>query len=103
MVAVGRCGEVGKSLCMGSIIRAKSVLRWVCGGFGYGCEAFFVSCPDVLVKPGPRCVAGRTNALETCFVSALINGASLGDGVLGTGCVCAENDFCPPIDMTVCE
>ena len=79
------------------------MFRWVRGRFGYGCEVFFVSCPNVFVKPGPRRVAGCTNALEASFVSALVNVTALGNGILGTGCVCAENDFCPPIDMAVCE
>ena len=99
------CGwhNVREFLYMGGEGGAKAMFGRVSSSFGNRCKGFFVSCPDVFIKSVSRCVAGRTNALETCFVSALINGAALGDGILGTGCVCAENDFCPPIDMAVRE
>ena len=88
---------------MGRKVGSKSMLGWVRGRFWYGCEVFFMSSPNVFVKPGPRRVTGGAYALETGFVSALVNGAAFGNGVLGAGCVRAENDFCPSVNMAVRE
>ena len=59
--------------------------------------------PNVFVEPGPGCVTGGADALETGFISALVNGSALGDGILGAGCVGAENDFCTSVDMAESE
>ncbi len=59
--------------------------------------------PNVFVEPGPGCVTGGADALETGFIKVLVNGSAFGDGILGAGCVCAENDFCTSVDMTVRE
>ena len=59
--------------------------------------------PSVFVEPGPGCVTGGADALETGFVSALVDGPTLGDGVLGAGCVGAENDFCTSVGVTIGE
>ena len=59
--------------------------------------------PNIFVEPGPGCVTGGADALETGFVSTLVDGSALGDGVLGAGCVGAENDFCTSIDVAVSE
>ena len=84
-------------------VRTEPMLGWVGGCFRYGCEVFFMSSPNVFVKPGPRRVTGGANALETGFVSTLVNSATLGNGVLGAGCVGAENDFCSSVDVAVSE
>ena len=88
---------------MGRKVRAEPMLGWVRGCLRYGCEVFFMSSPNVFVKPGPRRVTGGAYALETGFVSTLVDGAAFGNGVLGAGCVRAENDFCPSVNMTVRE
>ena len=59
--------------------------------------------PNVFVEPGPGCVTGGADALETGFISALVNGSALGDSILGAGCISAENDFCTSVDMAVCK
>ena len=59
--------------------------------------------PNVFVESGPGCVAGGTDALEASLISALVNGSSLGDGILGAGCVGAEDDFCTSVDVAVCK
>ena len=59
--------------------------------------------PNIFVEPGPGCVTGGADALETGFVSTLVNGSALGDGGLGAGRVGTENDFCTSIDVAVSE
>ena len=49
----------------------------VCCSFGSWCEIFFVSSPYVLVKAGSACVTGSANALKACFITALVDCASL--------------------------
>ena len=88
---------------MGCEVGAKPVLGWVGQSLRNGCEIFFVGSPNVFVEPGPGCVTGGADALETGFVSTLLNCSALGDGVLGAGCVGAENDFCSSVDVAVSE
>ena len=59
--------------------------------------------PNVFVEPGPGCVTGGADALEAGFISALVNGSALGDGILGAGCVSAKDDFCTSVDVAVCK
>ncbi len=88
---------------MGCEVGAESVFRWIGSGLGDRCEAFFVSSPYVFVKPRSGCVTGCANALKTCLVSALVNSASLGNGVLEARGIGAENDFGSSVDVTIRE
>ena len=88
---------------MGCEVGAEPVLGWVGQSLRNGREIFFVGSPNVFVEPGPGCVTGGANALETGFISALVNGSAFGDGILGAGCVRAKDDLCTSVDMTVRE
>ena len=88
---------------MGCEVGAKPMFGWVGCSLGNGGERFFVGGPDVFVEPRPGCVTGGADALETGFVPTLVNSSALGDGVLGAGCVGAENDFCSSVDVAIGE
>ena len=88
---------------MGCEVGAESVFRWIGCGLGDRCEAFFVSSPYVFVKPRSGCVTGCANALKTCLVSALVNSASLGNGVLEARGIGAENDLGSSVDVAIGE
>ena len=84
-------------------VRAEPMFGWVRRSLWYRCEILLMGRPNVFVESGPRCVTGGADALETSFISALVNSSAFGDGILGAGCVRAKDDLCTSVDMTVSE
>ena len=76
---------------------------WFGSGLGDRGEVFFVGSPYISVKPRSGCVTGCADALKTCLISALVNSASLGDGVLEARGIGAENDLGSSVDVAIGE